>query len=338
MKLKLRRNSIMPLLIIVFVCLVLLPIIAYYMDNIMEGFTTSSIKFTPRAIDRILFSKGTTDRNYKNSDGTLLDMSGQYGYCLGGNIKCSGADLVKISDSYLYGTTYSSLCNDGQSMPICNDNHYGTDIMDASMENNINIIDTIFKTTGWGEGGINILDPTNFRGFVGPYSQYKPDTTTPYYPFILDSTNSKVINYKFFDSAKSLKQSSNKQVCDLVSDYYRPYCNDYYYDLDNNDNGYGNGSGSGSGSGDGSDDSSSSDDKDLDGYTEDDSNYGNANGDDSTCGSKIPCIADFGTNVGDKLCCGQTGVLQNTKYVCPANAPKCSSFKCGSKFGTCGTA
>jgi len=49
----------------------------------------------------------------------------------------------------------------------------------------------------------------------------------------------------------------------------------------------------------------------------------------------IKCIADFGTNIGDPLCCGQEGVLQDTRYVCPNTLKKCSNFKCGSAFGTC---
>ncbi len=49
----------------------------------------------------------------------------------------------------------------------------------------------------------------------------------------------------------------------------------------------------------------------------------------------IKCIADFGTNIGDDLCCGQSGVLTDTKYVCPANYSKCDNMKCGSKYGTC---
>lgn len=53
------------------------------------------------------------------------------------------------------------------------------------------------------------------------------------------------------------------------------------------------------------------------------------------CDESIKCIADFGTNVGEDLCCGQTGVLQDTRYVCPPNKPTCSKFKCGSEFGTC---
>jgi len=49
----------------------------------------------------------------------------------------------------------------------------------------------------------------------------------------------------------------------------------------------------------------------------------------------IKCIADFGTSVGDPLCCGQEGVLQDTRYVCPNTLRKCSNFRCGSAFGTC---
>ena len=48
----------------------------------------------------------------------------------------------------------------------------------------------------------------------------------------------------------------------------------------------------------------------------------------------IKCVADFGTNIGDKLSGGQ-GVLQDTRYVCPNTLKKCSHFKCGSAFGTC---
>jgi hypothetical protein len=50
---------------------------------------------------------------------------------------------------------------------------------------------------------------------------------------------------------------------------------------------------------------------------------------------EIKCIADFGTNIGDKLCCGQSGVLTDTKYVCPSNYSKCQNMKCGSKYGVC---
>lgn len=54
---------------------------------------------------------------------------------------------------------------------------------------------------------------------------------------------------------------------------------------------------------------------------------------DTTTG--ITCNADYGSKVGDKLCCGQSGVVQNNSRVCPYDLPKCKSFKCGSQWGTC---
>ena len=55
------------------------------------------------------------------------------------------------------------------------------------------------------------------------------------------------------------------------------------------------------------------------------------------CGASegtIKCLANYGTNVGEDLCCGQTGVLQNTEYVCPEEMPNLK-FSCGSTFGYC---
>jgi len=49
------------------------------------------------------------------------------------------------------------------------------------------------------------------------------------------------------------------------------------------------------------------------------------------------CIADYGTEIGDSLCCGQKGVLQKyaSDYVCPKSTPTCSDFVCGDSYGTC---
>jgi len=51
----------------------------------------------------------------------------------------------------------------------------------------------------------------------------------------------------------------------------------------------------------------------------------------------IKCVADFGTKIGDDLCCGQSGILTNTKYTCPSEYPKCSNMKCGTggSYGSC---
>jgi hypothetical protein len=52
---------------------------------------------------------------------------------------------------------------------------------------------------------------------------------------------------------------------------------------------------------------------------------------------KLKCVADFGTKIGDDLCCGQSGILSNTKYVCPSEYPKCNNMKCGKggSYGSC---
>jgi hypothetical protein len=70
-------------------------------------------------------------------------------------------------------------------------------------------------------------------------------------------------------------------------------------------------------------------------YSDDYEYYYEEEGPDGTTCPSLKCIADFGTNIGENLCCGQTGVLQNTEYVCPSVKPTCKNFKCGSKFGTC---
>jgi len=53
------------------------------------------------------------------------------------------------------------------------------------------------------------------------------------------------------------------------------------------------------------------------------------------CNDTIKCIADFDTQIGDKLCCGQKGTLKDTMFVCPENKPTCGNFKCDSNFGVC---
>jgi len=49
---------------------------------------------------------------------------------------------------------------------------------------------------------------------------------------------------------------------------------------------------------------------------------------------KLKCIASFGTNIGDDLPNG-SGILTNTKYVCPSEYPSCKGLVCGRNYGTC---
>jgi len=50
----------------------------------------------------------------------------------------------------------------------------------------------------------------------------------------------------------------------------------------------------------------------------------------------IQCIADYGTKIGDNLCCGQKGTLQDTKRVCPSEVPTCQGYsKEDNTYGYC---
>lgn len=49
----------------------------------------------------------------------------------------------------------------------------------------------------------------------------------------------------------------------------------------------------------------------------------------------IKCVADYGTNVGEKVCCGQNSILQKNGRKCPKELPRCVGYKCGEKWGTC---
>ncbi len=51
--------------------------------------------------------------------------------------------------------------------------------------------------------------------------------------------------------------------------------------------------------------------------------------------NNFKCVADNGANIGEPLCCGQQGVIQNTKYNCPAEYPKCFGYVCGESWGQC---
>ena len=51
--------------------------------------------------------------------------------------------------------------------------------------------------------------------------------------------------------------------------------------------------------------------------------------------SDFKCLADNGAVQGDPLCCGQSGVVQNTDYNCPSEYPYCKGYKCGETWGRC---
>ncbi len=66
------------------------------------------------------------------------------------------------------------------------------------------------------------------------------------------------------------------------------------------------------------------------------SDSGGEKDDDTQCSyDNLKCLADNGAVAGDELCCGQEGVVQNTKYNCPSEYPHCIGYKCGETWGRC---
>ena len=50
----------------------------------------------------------------------------------------------------------------------------------------------------------------------------------------------------------------------------------------------------------------------------------------------IKCIADYGSNIGDPLCCNQDGQLKDTKYICPQEVPTCKGYSAtDNAYGYC---
>jgi hypothetical protein len=56
------------------------------------------------------------------------------------------------------------------------------------------------------------------------------------------------------------------------------------------------------------------------------------------CSSTIKCQANNGAEIGDPLCCSQSGTVTSTEYNCPIDAPYCTGYVCGETWGTCVTA
>jgi len=50
----------------------------------------------------------------------------------------------------------------------------------------------------------------------------------------------------------------------------------------------------------------------------------------------VKCIADYGSNIGDPLCCNQSGYVEDTKYICPEEVPTCRGYSAkDTAYGYC---
>merc|ERR1719424_1764394 len=51
--------------------------------------------------------------------------------------------------------------------------------------------------------------------------------------------------------------------------------------------------------------------------------------------AEVQCAGDYGSTVGGKSCCAQTGKISSAQHVCPRHAPACSGYRHGLSFGKC---
>jgi len=49
----------------------------------------------------------------------------------------------------------------------------------------------------------------------------------------------------------------------------------------------------------------------------------------------IKCVANYGSQRGDSVCCGQVGKITTLQYVCPAHLPKCVGYIWRQRWGSC---
>lgn len=297
---KLSKQKIKNILIIVLSVFVLVPLIYLFFDMnpIQEGMTEWSWGDQSTKMDRV----DVSGIEYK-TDST--GVSNEYLYCIGGNVVCpSGSELTgdvsytNFAGTEQLGTTYNFKCIDATGAE--------SDVSHAQCEGNLlstqDGADFYFRAESADSdgnyaqkiiAGAADLSNESIAGFTTAFN-YIPLEISGTYVYLYES--------------------------DASLDFIATPC--YLYNLYDADN-----------------DTCASTY-----YTEVSSNAtttttttttSSTDTTSSTCSNDIPCLAHNGAVVGDPLCCGQSGVLQNTKYNCPASAPYCEGYKCGSSWGKC---
>jgi hypothetical protein len=234
----------------------------------------------------------------------------KYAYCLGGVVSCPSGTLVEINDkdsewynNEYFGKTYEPLCKnkDGSlEYPVCSNYANYNETSKIKM---IEIKDDKYTDISF-TYPVNI--DTNYKGFTTAYSQHD----VSYVPF---NVNNGKLYFSIYDLEKKDFDRYTTNIC-LATDS-KDNCDKLGKVFE--------------------------EEKEKNNVSGEDGNNNTDNKNEekeSKCGASegtIKCLANYGTNVGEDLCCGQTGVLQNTEYVCPEEMPNCKGFTCGSTFGYC---
>lgn len=320
---KLSKSFMKKLLILVLTAFVILPIVLMvlgYPKNITtEPFTVPASSEYYEMKDGETINKDDNGYSFHgvdisgidislsdtNTDISLSGVSGEALYCINGVLSCTvaGTDLSFNDSTGLY----SYYCNETggtqstTSHATCTDSVFTSTNMTFSVPYDING-DNINHTTN---SILQTVDSANrddvssvFIGFSQPYTYKRVDVEDDV------SDNPYLILY---DISNGTDVSYISTACYLFNQGDLNHCN-----------------------------CNLADGADCDGTT-DDSTGDDSTEDDDKCEGVTEdyCVADFGAQVGDKLCCGQTGVVQKDDRVCPYSKPVCSGFKCGSKWGVC---
>ena len=306
----LNKTAVKRILLIVLCALVILPFILDLMKlDVKEGFSD-----TPKAasdyesknikMNRIITAKGA---NFDETNSEMTDADVSYAYCISAqdtDIKCktgvldvSYADLSFSYGDGLMGTTYDESCSDN-----------GTPVVGPSFEcvtigNGLPVslygLELNSETSQYGVSGDLMLELTDLSNTDASYSGFTQTMSSR--PLQFDASGD--LNM-FYSGNSEYVKTLKCFLFDSSGNCETALGNAYATD-------------------DATDDA-------TDNEADDDSK------EDEKCESvNIKCLAHFGTKVGDPLCCGQTGVLQNTDYVCPQELPTCAGYQCGSQWGVC---
>lgn len=314
---KLSKSFMKKLLILVLTAFVVLPIVLMvlgYPKNITtEPFTVPAsseyydMKDTEEinSFDGVDISGITIALSDTNTDISLSGLSGEALYCINGVLKCTetGTDL-SVNETGLYGF----YCNDSAgtqsttSHATCENSVFSSTTTKFAVPKDISGTTISHETYSI----LHKIDSANrddvssvFVGFSQPYTYKRVDISND------DVSNNPYLILYDMDTGTDVSYIST--ACYLFNQGDLNHCN-----------------------------CNLADGADCDGTT-DDSTGDDSTEDDDKCEGVTEdyCVADFGAQVGDKLCCGQTGVVQKDDRVCPYSKPVCSGFKCGSKWGVC---
>tara|TARA_Y100000389_G_scaffold100824_1_gene97539 strand:- start:5674 stop:6615 length:942 start_codon:yes stop_codon:yes gene_type:complete len=303
------KQNIKNIILIVTVIFIILPILfeLYKLLSYKEGYENCKFDSNDnKKIDRIDLNGVVLPTN---SDTSYNGVEGEYLYCPAGKITCSNGNTPTEKEDYslngeVVGKTYSFDCSSGTnsdwkvgSPHVKCDNYYSKKEPDATK---FYYSDVSHNYTKWYKNPNNADDPSfNINSETVKLSGFIGPYN--YIPMSISGDENDSEALKIYNTSQNIYFSATP--CFLYNS--REYCENDCYNFDKDCSNV---------------DCSDVDCKDLNCDVPDPS---------------LKCIADYGTEVGQKLCCGQDGYVKGTKHICPSEYPYCKGYKCGESWGKC---